>query len=138
MGFVAQFDAVAAEQGGPAAAAYFLRTVLGDAAFERMPVAFRERAMAKHADIRADCVALAAYRPRYAELRAVTVPALLVGGERSAPYFRPTLDALATALPGAELAIVPAAGHMLHAEGFRRFGELLAGFSARVRGRHDV
>ena len=107
--------------------------MLGDAAFERMPRAFRSRATAKHAEIRSDSIALLAYRPRYAALRDLAVPTLLLGGERSAPYFRPTLDALAAALPDARLAIVPNAGHMLHADGFRRFGELLGEFGASLR-----
>jgi pimeloyl-ACP methyl ester carboxylesterase len=119
------YDRRLAEQGGPAAAELFLRTVLGDAAYERMPRAYQDRAKAKWAEIRADSEALLAYRPRYAELARVHVPVLLLGGERSAPYFRPTLEALRAALPDARLEVVPAAGHMLHAEAHRRFAEIL-------------
>lgn len=128
----AEFDRRLAAQGGPAAAELFLRAVLGDPAFERMPRAYQDRARAKWAGIRADSAALLAYRPRYAELAAVRVPVLLAGGERSAAYFRPTLEALAAALPDAHLEIVPAAGHMLHAEAHRRFAELVRGFARRV------
>jgi pimeloyl-ACP methyl ester carboxylesterase len=127
--FLAEFDRRVAEQGGPAAGEFFLRTVLGDAAFDRIPRAFQERSMAKWAEIRADSVALIAYRPRYAELAAVQVPALLIGGERSAPYFRPTLEALRAALPNARLEIIPAAGHMLQAEAPRKFADLLTSFA---------
>ena len=126
--FLAEFDRIAAASGGPAAAEFFLRTVLGDAAFERMPRAFADRAKSKWAEIRADSAALFAYRPRYAELAGMTVPVLLVGGERSAPYFAATLDALERALPQATRALVAGAGHMLHAEAPRRFGELVAAF----------
>jgi pimeloyl-ACP methyl ester carboxylesterase len=129
---LAEYDRRAAEQGGPAAAELFLRTVLGDAAFERMPRAFRERATAKYAEIRADSAALIAYRPRYAELRAVTTPVLLLGGERSAPYFRPTLEALRAHLPNARLEILAGAGHMLHAEASRRFAELVTTFADQI------
>ncbi len=122
--FLAEFDRRAASD-GPAAAEFFLRTVLGDAAFERMPRAFADRAKARWAEIRADSAALIAYRPRYAELHAVTTPVVLVGGERSAPYFAHTLDALERALPNATRALVAGAGHMLHAEAPRRFHELL-------------
>jgi pimeloyl-ACP methyl ester carboxylesterase len=128
--FLAEYDRRAAEQGGPAAAELFLRTVLGDAAFERMPRAYQERGTSKHAEIRADSAALIAYRPRYAELAAVQVPALLLGGDRSAAYFRPTLDALLAALPRARLEIISGAGHMLHAEAHRRFAELVTAFAA--------
>jgi pimeloyl-ACP methyl ester carboxylesterase len=131
--FLAEFDRRAAEQGGPAAGEFFLRTVLGDAAFERMPRAFQERSKQKWAEIRADSAALIAYKPRYAELAAVAVPVLLVGGDRSASYFRPTLDALLRSLPNARLEIVSGAGHMLHAEAPRKFGELLVRFADELQ-----
>jgi pimeloyl-ACP methyl ester carboxylesterase len=127
--FLAEYDRVAAEQGGPAAAELFLRTVLGDATFDRMPRAFQERSKSKHAEIRADSAALIAYRPRYAELRDVTTPVLLLGGERSASYFRPTVDALFAALPDARFEIISGAGHMLHAEAHRKFAEVLTAFA---------
>jgi pimeloyl-ACP methyl ester carboxylesterase len=130
--FLAEYDRRAVEQGGPAAAEFFLRTVLGDAAFERMPRAYRDRATAKHAEIRADSAALIAYRPRYSLLASVTAPVLLLGGERSARYFRPTLEALRIHLPHARLEIVNGAGHMLHAEASRRFAELLTGFADEI------
>jgi pimeloyl-ACP methyl ester carboxylesterase len=127
-----KLDRRAEEQGDAAAAELFLRTVLDDAAFERMPRAFQDRSKAKWPQIRADTASLVAYRPRYAELAAVRVPMLLLGGERSAPYFRATLDALHAALPEATLEIVSGAGHMLHAEAPRRFAELVVGFAARL------
>lgn len=130
--FLDAYDRRAAEAGGPAAAELFLRTVLGDPAYERMPRAYQERSKAKWAEIRADSAALIAYRPRYAELAGVQVPVLLVGGGRSAAYFRPTLDALGAALPRARLEVVPGAGHMLHAEAHRRFAELVVGFAGEV------
>jgi len=127
--FLAAFDRTVAEQGGPVAGELFLRTVLGDAAFERMPRAYQARSMAMWAAIRADSEALRAYQPRYAELAAVPHPVLLLGGTRSAAYFRPTLDALAAALPGARLEIVPEAGHMLHADAHRTFAERVLAFA---------
>jgi pimeloyl-ACP methyl ester carboxylesterase len=122
---LAAFDRTVAERGGPAAADLFLRTVLGDAAFERMPRVYRERAEARWRQIRADSEALIAYRPRFRELASVTTPVLLLGGERSATYFRPTLIALARHLPRAWLEVIPRAGHMLHAEAHRRFADLV-------------
>jgi pimeloyl-ACP methyl ester carboxylesterase len=130
--FLGEFDRRAAEQGGPAAGEFFLRFVLGDAVFERMPKAFQQRAIGKWAAIRADSAALIAYKPRYADLAAVAVPTLLLGGGRSAGYFRATLDALLASLPGARLEVIENAGHMLHAEAARRYSELLLGFAAEV------
>jgi len=128
--FYAEFERRLREEGGPAAGEYFLRTVLGPEAYARIPPAFRERSRQRWAEIQADSVALVAYRPRYAELRSCDVPALLLGGERSAPLFRPTLEALAAVLPDAELVTIPNAGHMLHAEAPRKFADLLIRFAA--------
>ncbi|MGE0870831.1 MAG: alpha/beta fold hydrolase [Kofleriaceae bacterium] len=123
------FDREVAERGGPAAAELFLRTVLGTRGFERMPRAYQLRSVSKWREIRSDSAALIRYQPRYAELAAVTVPVLLLGGERSASYFRPTLEALARVLPAANLEILKGAGHMLHAEAHRRFAELVTAFA---------
>ncbi len=130
--FLAEYERRIASDGGPAAAELFLRVVLGDEAYERIPEVFQDRSKAKWAEIRSDAAALIAYRPRYAELRGVAVPVLLVGGERSNAYFRPTLEALVAALPAARLEIVAGAGHMLHAEAHRRFGELVVAFAAEI------
>ena len=130
--FLADYDRIAADRGGPAAAEFFLRSVLGDTAFERMPRAYRDRATAKYAEIRADSAALIAYEPRYAELATVQTPVLLLGGDRSAPYFRPTLETLRDSLPHARLEIIAGAGHMLHAEASRRFAELLTAFADEI------
>lgn len=130
--FLAEFDQLVAEQGGPAGGEFFLRTVLGDA-FDRMPRAYQERSKQKWAEIRADSAALIAYRPRYAELGSVDVPVLLLGGDRSAAYFRPTLEALARSLPRARLEIVSGAGHMLHAEAARKFADLLVAFADEIK-----
>jgi len=130
--FYAEFERRVREEGGPSAGEYFLRTVLGPEAYARIPQAFRERSRQRWAEIQADSEALIAYKPRYAQLRTCEVPALLLGGGRSAPLFRPTLEALAAVLPDAELVMIPNAGHMLHAEAPRKFAELLIRFAAEV------
>jgi len=121
--FLGELDQLAREVGPTAAAEGFLRTVLGEEAFARLPNAFRERSSRQWPQIRGDCQALAGYRVRYGELGAIATPIRLLGGARSAPYFRPTLEALAAALGNATLAIVAGGGHMLHAEAPRAFAE---------------
>ena len=135
-GFLQHFDALAERQGGPAAAEYFLRTVLGDEAFEKMPRMFQERSKAQFASIRADSEALGRYRPRYESLRSCSVPTLLLAGAQSAPYFRPTVETLASVLPAAQLVTVANAGHMLHAQAPRTFAELVAAFAGTAQPAH--
>ncbi|MDB4962010.1 MAG: alpha/beta hydrolase [Myxococcales bacterium] len=130
--FLARLDRAAETAGGPAAAELFLRMVLGDTGFERMPRAYQDRSKAMWAEIRADSQALITYRPRYAELSTVTTPVQLLGGERSPAYFRPTLDALSAALPDARLELIAGAGHMLHAAAHRRFTEVVLAFAASL------
>lgn len=126
-GFGCEFDRLAATRGGPAAAAYFLRLVLGDESFERLPQRWRERACAEWRQIRADALGLCRYRPRYAELARVGTSVLLVGGDRSAPFFADTLDALELHLPAARRVELPG-GHMVHAEAGRGFNAELSTF----------
>jgi pimeloyl-ACP methyl ester carboxylesterase len=131
-GFLGDLDARAAAAGGAAAAEMFLRMVLGDAAFEKMPQSFRTRATSNWPALRSDCHALGAYRVRYPELGRIRVPALLLGGDRSAAYFRPTLEALAAALPDTRMAILSGAGHMMHAEANRQFQEKVLAFDEEL------
>ena len=134
VGFLAALDALAEERGAEAAAERFLITVLGEAAWSRLPRLFRERSAREWPQIRGDCYALDAYRVRYRELGAVTTPICLLGGDRSAAYFRPTLEALAAALPAATLTIVAGAGHMLHADAPRAFAEAVDALAAATAG----
>jgi len=130
-GFLSKFDRLEREEGGPAAAEFFLRMVLGDTAYERMPRPYQERSKSLWRQIRQDCAALGEYRVRYDELSKVKTPVLLMGGERSAPFYRPTLEALHQALGNATLEVLPNAGHMMHAEAHRRFNERLLSFMQR-------
>ena len=130
--FFEEFDRRVIEQDGPSAGEYFLRSVLGEEAFDRIPHAFQERSKAKWREIRADSVALLAYRPRYAELASVKTPILLVGGDRSAAYFAVTLAALEGALGAARRETVTNAGHMLQAEASRTFNDLVARFADEI------
>lgn len=129
---LAELDRIAEGEGAPAAAERFLRTVLGDVAWGKLPRAFQERSKSFWPQIRGDCHALASYRVRYGSLGAITTPALLLAGDRSAPYFRPTIEALARALGDAAMDVIPGAGHMMQAEAPRGFHERLLRFAASI------
>jgi len=49
-------------------------------------------------------------------LATITVPALVLGGEKSPEWFRHTVQATAAAIPGARLTMVPGVDHMVPAE----------------------
>lgn len=123
------------EQGGEAAAAHFLRLVLGDSGLARLPAAVRARCVGLHQQILLDCDALHAYQTDYASLQALAVPALLLGGDRSPPYFRAALEALRAALPCAELRILAGASHIMHADAFERFNRALLRFAEQALAR---
>lgn len=129
---LARLDELAERDSPAAAAEHFLRTVLGQAAWDKLPRVFQERSKSFWPQIRGDCHALAAYRVRYAELGAITTPALLLGGDRSAGYFRPTLEALTRALGRARADVIAGAGHMMQAEAPRGFHQRLLAFAEEI------
>lgn len=125
-GFACRFDALVAQEGGPAAAEFFLRSVLGDESFERMPKAFRHRSMAAWQQIRTDMLGLGRYQVGYHRLRhEIRCPVLLLGGERSASFYFDTLEALHFAIPRSELRVLRGAGHMMHVEAHRQFNAIV-------------
>ncbi len=127
-GFGCAFDARVATLGGEAGGAFFLQLVLGPA-YDCLPARYQARAAGEWRAIRADCLALQRYRPRYRELGAVVMPVLLVAGERSVGHFDATIDSLQLHLPDARLVTLPRAGHMMQAERFRLFNNYLAEFA---------
>ena len=126
--FGCHFDRLVAERGGDAAGELFLRTVLGNHAFERIPEAWRDRACAMWRQIRADCASLNRTLPRYASMTSIEIPILLLGGTQSPDYFELTLRALLRALPNARSDLVPDAGHSMHTDAHRAFNDRLIGF----------
>ncbi len=131
--FMQEFNRYESEFGGPAAGAFFLKTVLGEEAFAAMPKRWSERACDMYGQIRADSVALENYPPHYAQLSEVKTPILLLGGGRSAKHFGLTLRALEAALPRAERRTIEPAGHMMHADATRTFNAEVLRF-ARAQG----
>jgi pimeloyl-ACP methyl ester carboxylesterase len=70
-----------------------------------------------------------ALAPRLAALR---LPVLVIAGERDAGSL-PVSRALAEAIPGAELAVIPGAGHVVNLAAPAAFDTALLGFLARLR-----
>lgn len=126
--FLKRFVQLREAQGGSAAAEYFLRTVLGDATYERIPRPYQERSKSLHEEIWEDCRALGEYRVDYDSLSNVKTKVLLIAGERSAAIYRPTLERLLRSLGNARLEILANAGHMMHAEAHRKFNALVLEF----------
>ena len=128
-GFACRFDSIVAQESGEAAAEFFLREVLGDESFERMPLSYRKSSTSAWQQIRADMLALAGYRVRYADLaQELRGSVILLGGERSASFFRDTLEALESAIPDAKLIVLRGAGHMMQVDAHRQFAEVLRRF----------
>lgn len=121
--FIDGFEALYETEGGGAAARFFLQTVLGPKDYEKMPENWRVRAEKLAPQIRLDVHALGSYVPEFDSLKAVKVPALMLGAERSEAYFIYTLEMLRMVLPDSARLTLKEAGHMMHldqAEGFNR------------------
>ncbi|MFN6196529.1 MAG: alpha/beta fold hydrolase, partial [Planctomycetota bacterium] len=65
---------------------------------------------------------------RTALLPAIAAPTLVVGGEHAAITPPAEAEAMAAAIPGARLAVVPGAGHMTPMEQPAAFAAALAAF----------
>jgi pimeloyl-ACP methyl ester carboxylesterase len=126
--FIDEYESRKSSQGGEAAAEFFLRTVLTDEAYERIPVAFQRRSKQMWRQIDSDIRALSRYQPRYDQLSSVATPILLLRGGKSAPFYRSTLETLAQMLGNASLHTLESAGHMMHAEAPRAFNREVVEF----------
>jgi pimeloyl-ACP methyl ester carboxylesterase len=69
----------------------------------------------------------------YGELSRITAPTLVVVGSEDAATAPARSERLAAAIPGAQLTVVPAAGHSSTVEQPDRVTALLAEFLAEVR-----
>lgn len=121
IGYGCHFDRIVASAGGERAAEMFLRSVLGDRAFELIPGRYRRDLCAMWQQIRSDMFSLGSYRVDHARLGAVRQPVLLLAGDRSPPFLATCLDALAAVLPHARRAVIPRAGHSMHIDNHRAF-----------------
>ncbi len=67
---------------------------------------------------------------RRADLPRISVPALLIAGERDQAAPLKTMERMAQSIPGARIAVIPGAGHMIHLERPAEFRAALMPFLA--------
>lgn len=106
---------------------HFLRIVDGPRGWLRTPPAFKQMARDNVMTLLGQ-----AREPRPAlvadDLRGLTLPTLLIGGERSPPPFAAQLDLLQQALPGAHRVTVPRAAHPMNVENATVFNHCVLEF----------
>lgn len=128
-GYGCAFDRLVATAGGERAGEMFLRSVLGDAAFDSIPGRYKRDLCATWRQIRSDMFSLGSYRVDHARLSAIPHPMLLLAGDRSPPFLATCLDALAAVLPRARRAVIPRAGHSMHIDNHRAFRAAVLAFT---------
>jgi pimeloyl-ACP methyl ester carboxylesterase len=95
------------------AAERFMRAMIGDRLWERLPAAFRAERRAEGPTLRAD-LALASSPEAELDLTAVSVPVVAGCGSESAERFRRSAATLAELVPGATYVEVTGATHGVH------------------------
>ncbi len=100
--------AMAADDSADAAEA-FMRRLVGDAAWERLPASKQAERRAEGAAMVSELADLRR-RPPW-EGRAIEAPVLALYGEHARPHHRTGMEALVDMIPRCEAAMVPAAGH---------------------------
>lgn len=106
----------------PAAAEWFMRRMIGDAAWERLDDATRHTRRSEGQALLGDLDGIASRRPHDPEL--IHLPTVVAYGTRSAERHRRAAAELAAQLPGARLTRIEGAahgGHMSHPDGFAGF-----------------
>jgi pimeloyl-ACP methyl ester carboxylesterase len=108
--------------------------------FDALPADARERLLLSAEELRKELgTPLEAYMPDLTmeALHALTLPVLLLGGERSPKMFRLITDELDLAIPTAERVLVPRAGHIVHSGNPEAFFNVVGQFLHRHgRGHH--
>jgi pimeloyl-ACP methyl ester carboxylesterase len=111
-------------------AEWFMRRMVGDRIWERLPSATQARRRAEGPTLQAELASLAAgpvFNPGH-----VRIPVVVGRGGRSRPHQRRSARELATALPKGELAEIPDAAHGAHLSHPGELADLLVRAAARV------
>jgi pimeloyl-ACP methyl ester carboxylesterase len=102
------------DEGSEQAAEWFLRRMIGDDMWERLPAAMRAERRAEGATLVAEMRSVRPPAPPPVDPAAVTVPVVVARGSEARPHHRRAADELARALPRAELHTVAGAAHGAH------------------------
>jgi pimeloyl-ACP methyl ester carboxylesterase len=122
----------AAGENGAAAAEIFLRGMIGDAAWERLPTATRQQRQAEGAALIAEMRGLRRDAPF--DPSAISIPVLVGYGTKTREHHRRGTRLLAEALPNGQLVAIPDAGHGAHLSHPDNFAQLVRQALARREG----
>ncbi len=111
----------------------FLRSVIGDRMWDRLPASTRAERRAEGPALRADKAAIATTEPPF-DAAAITVPVLVGFGAETTWWHRRAAEELAAAVPSAELAEVPGATHGVHLSHPTATAELVERIHRRATG----
>lgn len=110
----------------------FARGVLGSDAFERLSPERKSQAWDNVAVDKAQLLGEGFPSLRDDEVRGVTAPTLLLGGEKSPAFLHRLTDRLEELLPDVQRAVVPGASHIMHEDNAQAVNESVLGFLGRV------
>lgn len=96
------------------AAERFMRRMVGDARWDALPARTRLQRRAEGPALVAELRSLRPPAPAPYDPTRVAVPVIAACGSASKPHHQKTARKLAEAIPGAELRVVPGAGHGIH------------------------
>lgn len=106
--------AVASKQDPEAAGEAFMRRMVGDRRWERLPPSTREARRAEGRTLVAEIEQLRPPHPAPVDLTAVPVPVVAAHGTEGASYHHRAAATVAEEVPGARLAVIDGAGHGVH------------------------
>jgi pimeloyl-ACP methyl ester carboxylesterase len=106
------------------AAEIFMRRMIGDARWERLPETVRQQRRAEGAALVADLTSLRAAPPPF-EPSAISIPVVCGYGTRSKDHHRQDTRTLASQLPGGELHAIPGCDHGAHLSHPNEFAALI-------------
>jgi non-heme chloroperoxidase len=110
----------------------FATGVLGKGGFERLPATVKAKVMDNAAALRAEL--LSPDFPAFPKERArkLTIPTLLVYGDRSPRFFHAISNRLAGLLPAVESVFIPEASHRMHGDNPQAYNAAVSEFLQRI------